>query len=222
MKVYINKYRYHWLSPYTILEKIFFWKKEIDYDEPVIDRWSDRLHPLCEAIRRVLDVVHPKVDYVKIDRWDTWSMDHTLSQIALPMLIQLKATTHGAPFVDDEDVPEGIGLRSTEAEPKEDEYDVDSNHFKRWDWVLSEMIHAHRSKIDDSWEEKFWTGEWDPVVFEKTEEEYHNPITDKMEKVYTTKFAGNRSCDWDGLKKEQDRIQNGFRLFGRYYQNLWD
>jgi hypothetical protein len=34
--------------------------------------------------------------------------------------------------------------------------------------------------------------------------------------------TGDRSCDWDGLKLEQERIQNGFRLFGKYYQGLWD
>jgi hypothetical protein len=222
MRVYINKYRDHWLSPYTILEKVFFWRK-IDYDEPVIDRWSDRLNPLCEGLRRALDFVHPKIDHVKIDYWDTWSMDNTLSQIALPMLIQLQSTKHGSAMVDDDDVPEH--LRSTAPGARdgcENEWDTDDNLHLRWDWVLAEMIHAHKSKLDDSWEEKYWTGDWDPVVFEKTEQEYHNPVTDKMEKVYTTKFAGNRSCDWEGLKREQDRIQNGFRLFGKYYQNLWD
>jgi hypothetical protein len=221
LKVYINKYRDNWLSPYTILDKVFFWR-EIDYEEPVIARWSDRLQPLCLALQRVLGVVNPKIDYVKIDRWDTWSMDHTLSTIALPMLIQLKSTAHGAPLVDDEDVPEGIGLRSTEAEPKEDEYDVDSNHFKRWDWVLEEMIHAHRSKVDDSWEDQFWTGEWGDTLWEKSDVEFPNPITGKMESTYSMSQTGNRECDWEGLKKEQERIQNGFRLFGKYYQNLWD
>jgi hypothetical protein len=29
-------------------------------------------------------------------------------------------------------------------------------------------------------------------------------------------------CDYDGMKVVQDRIQNGFRLFGKYYQALWD
>jgi hypothetical protein len=29
-------------------------------------------------------------------------------------------------------------------------------------------------------------------------------------------------CDYDGMKVVQNRIDNGFRLFGRYYQNLWD
>ena len=26
MKVYINKYKDHWVSPYTMLDYIFFWK----------------------------------------------------------------------------------------------------------------------------------------------------------------------------------------------------
>ena len=96
---------------------------------------------------------------VKIDPWDTWSMDHTLGIIILPMLKQLKETTHGAPFVDDEDVPEE--LKSTSAPPKENEYDTDANHFKRWDWALDEMIFAFEHKVDDSWEEEFRSGEID-------------------------------------------------------------
>ena len=30
--------------------------------------------------------------------------------------------------------------------------------------------------------------------------------------------------DWDmeGMKAEQERISNGFRLFGKYYESLWD
>ena len=219
MKVYINKYRYHWLSPYKILEKVFWWR-EIDYDEPVIERWSDRLNPVCEGLRRVLDVVHPKIDYVKVDHWDTWSMDSTLSQIALPMLIQLKATKHGAPFVDDEDVPEE--LRSTQAPPKEDENDVDGNHFKRWDWVMDEMIHAHRCKVDPDWEEKYWTGEWGKTIWTESDKEYPNPVTGVMEKVYSMDNDGNRKCDWEGLRAEQKRISNGFRLWGKYYEGLWD
>jgi hypothetical protein len=219
MKIYINKYRSHWLSPYKILEKVFFWRK-FDYDEPVIERWSDRLQPVCEGLRRVLDVVHPKIDYVKVDRWDTWSMDHTLSMIALPMLIQLKASKHGAPWTDDEDVPEE--LRSTVAPPKADEHDTDGNHFKRWDWIMDEMIHAHRCKVDDSWEEQYWTGEWGKTIWTESEEDYLNPLTGVMEKVYSMDNDGNRECDWEGLKLAQARIDNGFRLFGKYYQNLWD
>lgn len=221
MKVYISGYRDHWLSPYTILEKVFFWR-EIDYDEPVIERWSDRLNPLCVAVQKFLDFVHPKINYVKIDRYDTWSMDHTLAHIILPMLKQLKEKQHGAGYVDDEDVPEGIGLRSTEALPKENEWDTDSNHFERWNWVMNEMIFAFECKIDDSWEDAFREGEidmlWVPV-------DVHGNEVPRGEHKYFRMKDGPKNtykCDYDGMKVVQNRIDNGFRLFGRYYQNLWD
>jgi hypothetical protein len=31
-----------------------------------------------------------------------------------------------------------------------------------------------------------------------------------------------RFDDREEIQKEQDRISNGFRLFGKYYENLWD
>ena len=139
MKVYINKYKDNWISPYTILEKIYFWR-EIDYDEPVIDKLSSILLPFCEFYHWIANKVNRKIDYVKIDGWDTWSMDTTLSRIILPMLKQLQATKHGAPSVHDDDVP--LALKSTMAPPKVDEWDTDDNHFRRWDYVLDEMIFA--------------------------------------------------------------------------------
>ncbi len=202
MKVYLSKYRYHWISPYTVLEKVFFWR-EIDYDEPIIDKWSDRLSPICQGIQKVLDFIHPKINYVKIDRWDTWSMDYSLSFIVVPMLKQLKETKHGAPFVDDEDVPEE--LKSTSAPPKENEYETDENHFKRWDWALNEMIWAFEQNLDTNSEEKFFDhAEWD---------EKEKDFGKNLHKI---------KIDQPGLKAHQDRKANGFRLFGKYYQGLWD
>jgi hypothetical protein len=198
----LSKYRYHWISPYTVLEKVFFWR-EIDYDEPIIDKWSDRLTPICQGIQKVLDFIHPKINYVKIDRWDTWSMDYTLSHIIVPMLKQLKETKHGSPFVDDEDVPEE--LKSTSAPPKENDWDTDENHFKRWDWALNEMIWAFEQNLDDKSEEKFFDhAEWD---------EKEKDFNKNLHKI---------KIDQPGLKAHQDRKANGFRLFGKYYQGLWD
>ena len=96
MKVYIGNYRDHWLSPYTIAERICFWR-EIDYDEPWVDRFATVLSPVMEKIMWVLDKIHPRVEYVKLDYWDTWAMDSTLAIIITPMLKQLKATQHGHP-----------------------------------------------------------------------------------------------------------------------------
>ena len=214
MKVYKSNYRHHWISPYIILEKVFFWR-EIDYDEPLIEKWANRLLPFSKAYQAIMDFIYPKIDYVKIDRYDTWSMDHTLADIILPMLKQLNTEKHGAPHVDDEDVP--MELQSW-VSPSKDEYDTDGHHFARWDYVLNEMIFAFECKVDDTWQEKFSSGEID-----------HKTVACKWDEngkatMYQMVDGPNHTykLDFDGMQAVQKRITNGFRLFGRYYENLWD
>ena len=245
MKIYISKYRDHWLSPYTMLDYMFFWtdwskcsrwklEDTLKDEAEAVDggksryverpewceRWADYLTPISRAIQWVGEKIYPRIEYVKIDRWDTWSMDHTLGLIALPMLRQLKATKHGAPFVDDEDVPEE--LRSTSAPPKENEYDTDGNHFKRWDWVMDEMIFAFENTLDDSWQDAYRSGEidhtWIPV------DRDGNEVPKGEHRYYQMGEGPNHTykCDYDGIAVVEKRIDNGFRLFGKYYRGLWD
>jgi hypothetical protein len=80
MKVYLSKYRSHWLSPYTILEHVCFWRVFEDYNDPWVEKWASRLEPLCLAWQWFLDRVHPKIDYVKIDYWDnsnSWQLNYS-------------------------------------------------------------------------------------------------------------------------------------------------
>ena len=91
---------------------------------------------------------------VHIDKYDTWGMDYTLAYIIHPMLVQLKETKQGSPFVDDEDVPEN--LRSTNSSPKENQWDIDDFFHDRWDWVLDEMIWAFEHKINDDWKDEYY------------------------------------------------------------------
>ena len=220
MKIYISNYRYHWISPYTIIENIFFWtdwskcgrnkgviedKDYVDHPEWV-ERWANRITPISTAIRVVLDFIHPPIKYVKIDRWDTWSMDHTLAHIILPMLKQLNETKHGAPYTEDDDVPEY--LRSHMAQPKENEWDTDSLHFMRWDWILAEMIWAFEQELKDDDEHQF---------FDDSECGDEKFPWDK-DGQYVSKIK----VDNEGLEAHQKRKANGFKLFGKYYQNLWD
>jgi len=214
VKVYKSNYRHHWISPYIILEKVFFWR-EIDYDEPLIEKWADRLQPFSKAYQAVMDFIHPKIDYVKIDRYDTWSMDHTLADIILPMLKQLNAEKHGAPHVDDEDVP--MELQSWTS-PAKDEYDTDGHHFARWDYVLNEMIFAFECKADDTWQEKFSSGEHDMKSVPCAWDTEGKPTLYNLQKGPNDTYK----CDYEGIAEVQKRITNGFRLFGRYYENLWD
>ena len=186
MKIYKSNYRSHWVSPYTILEKVFFWR-ESDYDEPIIEKLSNFLNPFSVALMDFLDFVHPRIDYVKIDYWDTWSMDSTLANIILPMLKQLKATKHGSAFVDMEDVPDHLRCVTTENWDQQTVFDFYHDHkiqegerdiHARWDWVIGEIIYAFEMKVKDN--------------------------------------------DWAATKEECLRMENGFRLFGKYYQGLWD
>ena len=223
MKVYISSYRDHWLSPYHILEFVCFWEKNNDVfynleDKPnaPYEKWVNFLDPICKVIAKVLDVIHPKVNYVKIDHWDTWSMDHTLGQIALPMLKQLKEKKHGSPIVDDEDVPEE--LKSTSAPAKENEWDIDDNHFKRWDWVMDEMIFAFEHHINKEWEEAYRSGEFDHKSVACEWYENGKPKMFKLEEGPNHTYK----ADYEGMRVVEDRIKNGFRLFGKYYQALWD
>ena len=223
MKVYISGYRNHWLSPYHILEFVCFWEKNNDVfynleDKPnaPYEKWVNFLDPICKAMAKVMDVIHPKVDYVKIDYWDTWSMDHTLGQIALPMLKQLKDKKHGSPCVDDEDVPEE--LKSTSAPAKENEWDVDDNHFKRWDWVMDEMIFAFEHHINKEWEEAYRSGEFDHKSVACEWYENGKPKMFRLEEGPKHTYK----ADYEGMRIVEERIKNGFRLFGKYYQGLWD
>jgi hypothetical protein len=54
----------------------------------------------------VLDRIHPPINYVKIDKWDTWSMDHTLAQHCVAHAQTTAGNQAWCPLVDDEDVPE--------------------------------------------------------------------------------------------------------------------
>jgi len=86
---------------------------------------------------------------VKIDTYDTFSMDHTLACIILPMLKQLKETTHCYP---------GNLTRA------------------KWEQIQDRMIYAFEHKL---------------MEFEDTD-----PNSD-------------------------EKMQEGFKLFGEYYQALW-
>lgn len=218
MKVYLNKYRNHWLSPYTICEKICWWRG-IDYDEPWVERVNTILTPVCAALMKFLDIVHPKINYVKIDRWDTWSMDSTLSPIILPMLKQLKQDTHGAPNVNDADVP--ANLRSTTKSAQKDKknsWSTDGNHFRRWDWVLDEMIWSFEQLCMDDWEAQFHSGESDISWAPSDVDADGKPLTYQMKRGP----KDTRKFDKKGYMKHDARIQRGLELFGKYFRALWD
>jgi len=219
MKVYIGPYPTDWLRCQVFNRYMNNKYGEIDWPDDSeytkFDKFVDKLESVVQSfynvtINKILRHRKRKIN-VRIDPTDVWSMDNTLAHIIHPMLVQLKATKHGAPLVDDQDVPEH--LRSTAAPPKENEWDTDENHFKRWDWVLDEMIHAFECEIDDKWEDQFHSGNIDM--------EFVKDPDSKMSRLVKGP-KDTHVFDHDGFKKAWDRRNNAMKLFGKYYHNLWD
>jgi len=210
MKVVIKPYA-NWWGPHQIADKFLPFLDD-DKRERVGYFLSDVSKKL--KINKISDFFYKRADKkrisVRIDRYDTWNMDYTLSHIILPMLKQLNETKHGAPYVDDEDVPEH--LRSTAAPAKENDWDTDDNHFKRWDrwdWVLEELIWTFTQIKEDNWESQYYK-DLGEIDFDSSKED--DTISWKRKPV----------IDWEGRNKHQERITNGLKLFGKYYQALWD
>lgn len=179
------------------------WPTEYNRTERLLEQLEDAVQSVYNVFNWAwLDRRTQKVK-VRIDRQDTWSMDQTLAPIILPMLKQLKETKHGAPNVDMKDVPKELSATKKQLDTYSKNGDVDPKFFDRWDWVMDEMIWAFEQKCRDSWED-----------------DYYGPyIRGEDDKPFGGHFEWT---DDEGRKAHQERMSNGFRLFGKYYENLWD
>jgi hypothetical protein len=207
MKVYIGPYL-RWVGPFQIAGLLKYVGVSEDRRSK-IGEWLNNtwLKDVCEWI----DERRQRTVRVRIDNYDVWSMDATLSVLVVPMLKMLQKTKHGAPYVDDADVPEH--LRSTAATPLNEEQQncgsVDDNHFKRWDWVINEMIWAWE-QIEKGDEAGQFSKDKDP-----------NKPSDEPGISFTEMMA-RTTYDFEAVKAHENRIQNGMCLFGKYLRGLWD
>jgi len=193
MKVSIGKYPSRWIclihTRYMEWKHGYYynswWDESMTWDEKLLEKTEDCVQWLYNHTVNLYYDNAKQTEKIRIDPWDTWSMDHTLAPIILPMLKQLKETKHGAPNVDMDDVPENLRPTEEDLENYANNGTTDTKFFARWDWVLDEMIYAFDCKANK-----------DDVIM--------------------------RLEDIDEINAEQDRISNGFRLFGKYYESLWD
>jgi len=204
MKVYIGPYVYRWIS---YIHENYMHKKYGRYEwednntrfERYLEKFEDALQWFYDnTINRIIDKKTRKIS-VRIDNYDTWSMDDTLAHIIVPMLKQLKDTKHGVPHTDMEDVSENCRV-----EDKENK--IEWMMF-RWHYVIDEMIWAFEQKTLD-WEDQYTTKEDNKVS------DYDAMKGVDPEYIYT--------FDHEGMKTHHERMMNGFRLFGKYYESLWD
>ncbi|CAB4140766.1 hypothetical protein UFOVP395_101 [uncultured Caudovirales phage] len=226
MKVYIGPYK-NYIGPYQIAEKILFWKNKYAINE---DSYFDQ-HPDSIAIHKLGDFLYKIPGFQKLCDWidsrkkrkisvhidghDVWNADYTLALIIAPVLKKLKEQKHGCPFVDDEDVPEH--LRATAATPLTEE-EKNTGHTddlweQRWEWVLDEMIWAFEQHAADDWEDQFYSGVTD-LHIEKNEQTGYGVLINGPNHTF--------KIDLEGRNAAYKRMENGRRLFAKYYQSLWD
>jgi hypothetical protein len=232
MKVKIGKYP-DYLTAYALAEKLCFWVPDVtdEYGFKSKPQWvhdfgewlaygsvlpepkqgevfvlgdDNRKPTLFYRFLMWLERKRKRKVYVKIHNYDTWNMDDTLAHIIVPMLHQLKKQKQGAPVVDNEDLPKELQL--TEKLP---DGQVDPDFFKRWDWVIDEMIFSFESKLNSDWQDQFYKGDVN-IALKKLPDGNYEYIPNSQDSV-----------DREGLDKYQKRIDNGFRLFGKYYESLW-
>lgn len=162
--------------------------------------------------------------YVKIEKHDTYSLDHTLAQIILPCLIQLKLTKHGIPneFVSD------VGGESHSDQTSFDFYtethdEAFNQACSKWDEVLDKMIWSFQQIALEDYEDQYHHGEckYDWV---KTGQTSINSVTGKKENLWQIVDTNPDEHWYDvtGHRLHEDRIQEGLELFGKYYRHLWD
>ena len=163
-----------------------------------------------------------KID-IQIDRYDTYSMDHTLAMIILPMLLQLKQTKQGVPaeFAD-------IGGADHEKQEsfdfyKEDHHEMFNKSVERYEEILDKMIWSFQQIVEDNWESNYYHGEGD-YEWKEIDETQLNPLTGKVEKLYemVDKNPEEHWIDFEGMEEHRKRIQEGINLFAKYYFSLWD
>lgn len=226
-----------WIGPYQLSDLLQY----VGVSEERCDKIGEWLsntwiNTVCEKLHRKRN----RNIKIRIDRYDTWSMDHTLAHIILPMLKQLKATKHGSPYVDQSDLP--VELRLTKREQKvfdeghwnknlkatEEEIDAASKKFhSQFDWVMDQMIWSFEQELNEDEGRQFYYDPYSP------DEEIEDDPDDNIinEDGTTTKSASLFTKEWkrkmgkfnmEKHKEYQTRKQLGFTLFGKYYQSLWD
>ena len=218
MKVKIGKYL-TWIGPYQLADMIFFWHEKYAAKE-LANRWDYRLHDKLSKwlastwVATFCQWIYDKrkrTVKVKIHNYDVWNMGETLASVILPMLKLLKEQKTGYPWSDHEDGPWYYRFQDYKGEHNWTE--KGSYGHGRWDWIMDEMIWTFEQILDEDHENRYWLehGEidWDAGEYD-----------DKGLKEL--KWFKKSVVDWDGLKKHEAAIENGLRLFGKYYQNLWD
>lgn len=191
MKVYLGKYVYP-ITTYDIASKIIFWDNN-EYRKKLnailkfglsYNQNSKKLSILSKFLDKYNSYQKRKV-FIKIDDYDVYNLDYTLSLIIEPSLKKLLDDEWLSFKADNEDLPKELQI-------SDDEYKLISFTYLENDPRL-------------------------PEIYNRLEQQ-PKYIINKM--IYA--FNILNSTESDKIKEDYKKeIDEGLRLFGKYFRNLW-
>ena len=160
---------------------------------------------------------------VRIDKYDTWNMDHTLALIIYPMLLQLRDTKPGVPGEFADVGGEQYGVQDSFDFYQETHNESFDKGCENWNIVMDKMIWSFEQLQDEDYSKKYYHGEG-IYDFAKTGKTFPNPITGKEEATFEMIDLNpdEHWVDYVGLQAHEEQIQEGLNLFGKYFRSLWD
>lgn len=203
MLVKIGPFRNH-VGPWSVVDPL---QNLLRLSDPVAERLADRISPLFDLLDRMRPRRRVKI---RIDSYDTWSMDGTLAMIIVPMLRQLKATKPGPPmdYMVDIDAEHHGGRQKVFGFIDQDaEFEAS---IRKWDADLNEMIWAFE-QVNEEWRSQF---------HKKLGRYSRRPVPDSdcVELI----CEEEPEIDFAGMTRHQERMNRGFVLFGKHIESLWD
>lgn len=150
---------------------------------------------------------------IQIDHFDTWNLDHTLSLLIYPTLIQLKEIKHGVPSEFAE-----VGGEDWHSQQSFEFYAETSSEcfdlgVARWNQTLDKMIWSFQQLCIDDYDSKYHHGEinidWVAI-----------PGSNLSEMV--DRNPNEHWYDHVGHALHEARIQEGLDLFSKHFRSLWD
>lgn len=150
---------------------------------------------------------------IHIDNYDTWNMYHTLAMLIVPMLKQLKEEKCGIPadFVNERDKEYATGWHE-QLELFNDDLDYYKGESERqWYMTLDHMIWAFEQVLSDENEPY-----WEPMTPEEIAEQEKHMRANGLDFTFPYKIIRNK------MEQYEQQKQEGFDLFAKYFQNLWD
>lgn len=159
-----------------------------------------------------------KVD-IRIDDWDTFSLDHTLAMIILPALIKFKECRKKFPGVPNVFLDDNPKYKDEHGNHTDEAIDIGEQKYEAF---LDECIWAFDQIVNDHAEEKnFWHRK--PEYDHLSEEEFKAlPRFEDIPNSENKRFVSYEYLDREARQAYYDRIDQALIAFGKNFSScLW-